>query len=130
MTITTFFKTPANRFIAEGDYNVKIGVCGYGLTTTKGRELHKVMTNNNLKHLSTRQHTYWPSDSNKIPDLVDFCVTKGTDIKKIHRRVVPRTHARSYANIDNYVHSHTRKTKETVLIQQTHRLGLFSGNSR
>jgi hypothetical protein len=21
--------------------------------------------------------TYWPSDRNKLPDLVDFCVTKG-----------------------------------------------------
>jgi hypothetical protein len=36
----------------------------------------------NLKHFSTRQPTYWPSDPNKIPDLVDFCVTKGTDTKK------------------------------------------------
>jgi hypothetical protein len=40
------------------------------------------MKNNNLKHLSTRQPTYWPSDPNKIPDLVNFCVTKGIDTKK------------------------------------------------
>ena len=50
---------------------------------TKGRELFKVMKNNNLKHLSTRQPTYWPSDPNKIPDLLDFCITKGLDTKKL-----------------------------------------------
>jgi len=41
------------------------------------------MQNNNLKHLSTRQPTYWPSDPNKIPDLLDFCVTKRNDTKKL-----------------------------------------------
>jgi hypothetical protein len=55
---------------------------GSGLTTTKGTELHKVMKNNNLKHLSTGHPTYWPSDSNKIPYLIDFCVTKEIATKK------------------------------------------------
>jgi hypothetical protein len=32
---------------------------------------------NNLKHLFTGEPTYWPSDRNKLPELVDFCVTKG-----------------------------------------------------
>jgi len=40
------------------------------------------MENKNLKHLSTRQPTYWQSDPNKIPELVDFCVTKGIDTIK------------------------------------------------
>jgi hypothetical protein len=35
------------------------------------------MERNNLKHLSTGEPTYWPSDRNKLPALVDFCVTKG-----------------------------------------------------
>jgi hypothetical protein len=35
------------------------------------------MERNNLKHLSTGEPTYWPSDRNKALDLVDFCVTKG-----------------------------------------------------
>jgi hypothetical protein len=29
------------------------------------------------KHLSKGEPTYWPSDRNKLPDLVEFCVTKG-----------------------------------------------------
>jgi hypothetical protein len=61
----TFFKTLGNRFIVGGDYNDKNTFWGSRITTTKGRELHKVIKNNNLKHLSTRQTTYWPSDSNE-----------------------------------------------------------------
>jgi hypothetical protein len=30
-----------------------------------------------LKTPSTGEPTYWPSDRNKLPDLVDFCVTEG-----------------------------------------------------
>jgi hypothetical protein len=35
------------------------------------------MERNNLKHLPTGEPTHWPSDRNKLPDLVDFSVTKG-----------------------------------------------------
>jgi hypothetical protein len=35
------------------------------------------MERNNLKHLPTGEPTYWPCDRNKLPNLVDFCVTKG-----------------------------------------------------
>jgi hypothetical protein len=35
------------------------------------------MERNNLKHLPTGEPTYRSSDRNKLPDLVDFCVTKG-----------------------------------------------------
>jgi hypothetical protein len=31
----------------------------------------------NLKCLPTGELTYWPSDRNKLFDLVDFCITKG-----------------------------------------------------
>ena len=49
----------------------------------KGRELFNVLQYNNIKYISTRQPTYWPSDPNKLPDLLDFCVTKGIDTKKL-----------------------------------------------
>jgi hypothetical protein len=32
---------------------------------------------NNFRHISSGEPTYWPTDRNKLPDLVDFCVTKG-----------------------------------------------------
>jgi hypothetical protein len=35
------------------------------------------MPSNNYKQLFTREPTSWPTDMNKLNDLVDFCVTKG-----------------------------------------------------
>jgi hypothetical protein len=78
-----FFTTLGNRFIAGGDFNAKHTFWGSRLTNTKVRELLKVMQNNNLNHLSTLQPTYKPSDPTKIPDLLDLCVTKGIDTKKL-----------------------------------------------
>jgi hypothetical protein len=47
------------------------------LITSKGLALYKVIQENNLNILSTGETTYWPTDSNKIPDLLDFAVIKG-----------------------------------------------------
>ena len=50
---------------------------GSRLTTTKGRELLKVIQEQNYSYLTTGTPTYWPTDGNKTPDLLDFFVTKG-----------------------------------------------------
>jgi hypothetical protein len=54
-------------------------VWGSRLVTSKGRALYtrKAIQENNLNILSTGEPIYWPTDSNKIPDLLDFAVTKG-----------------------------------------------------
>jgi endonuclease/exonuclease/phosphatase (EEP) superfamily protein YafD len=72
-----FYATLGTRFIAGGDYNAKHTNWGSRIITPRGREVLKAMESNNLTHLSTGQPTYWPSDMNKIPDLVDFLGTKG-----------------------------------------------------
>ena len=72
-----FFQTLGHHFIAGGDYNAKSTYWGARTTTTKGRELYKAMKNNNLHHLSSGQPTYWPSDTARQPNLLDFCITKG-----------------------------------------------------
>lgn len=72
-----FFDTLGPTFIAGGDYNSKHTLWGSRLITTKGRELAHVIQENNLSFLSTGTPTYWPTDNNKIPDLLDFFVTKG-----------------------------------------------------
>jgi hypothetical protein len=71
-----FYNTPGRRFIVGGDYNAKHTDLGSRLITPRGCETLKTMERNNLKHLTMREPTYWPSDKNKLPDLVDFCVTK------------------------------------------------------
>jgi len=43
----------------------------------KGRELSKVLQEKNYSFLSTGSPTYWPTDDNKIPDLLDFFITNG-----------------------------------------------------
>jgi hypothetical protein len=72
-----YYNTLAHRFIAGGDYNSKHTDWGSRLTSPRGRELNKTITSSNYKHISTGEPTYWPTDMNKLPDLVDFCVTKG-----------------------------------------------------
>jgi hypothetical protein len=71
-----FYNILGGRFIAGGDYNAKHTDWGSRLISFKGCELFKTMESMNLKYLSTGEPTYWPSDSNKLPDLVDFGVAK------------------------------------------------------
>lgn len=72
-----FYNMLGQRFIAAGDYNAKHYHWGSRLITSRGRELMKAMQSNNLQQLSTGQPTYWPTDRRKLPDTIDFCVTKG-----------------------------------------------------
>ena len=37
--------------------------------------MNSIITNN-LNYLATYEPTYWPTDTNKIPDLLDFFITK------------------------------------------------------
>lgn len=80
-----FLQRLGPRFLAGGDYNAKHQAWGSRLTTTRGRELLKAMAINNCTHLSPNQPTYWPTDRNKIPDVLDFFIAKG--IASIYTRV-------------------------------------------
>jgi hypothetical protein len=72
------------RFLAGGDYNAKHTNWGSRLTTPRGRELQLAVDNNHFNIISTGEPTYWPSDVNKLPDLIDFCVTRGISNNYIH----------------------------------------------
>jgi hypothetical protein len=65
------------KFVAGRDYNRKHTIWGSRLITTKGRELLQVNRNKNYKFLSTGSPTYWPTDNQKIPDLLDVFITYG-----------------------------------------------------
>jgi hypothetical protein len=71
------YNTLGHWFIPGGDYNAKHTDWGSRLITSRKREILKTMKRNNLKHLSMGEPAYWPSDRNKLPKLLDFCVTKG-----------------------------------------------------
>lgn len=72
----TFLNGLGNRFILGGDFNAKNTFWGSRLTTTKGRELLCAIEETQCKALSTGKPTYWPTDPNKIPDLIDFFIYK------------------------------------------------------
>ena len=73
----TFFQTLGSKFIVGGDYNNKHIQWGSRLTSTKGRELSKVLQKKNYSFLSTGSPTYWPTDHNNILDLLDLFITNG-----------------------------------------------------
>lgn len=71
-----FFNQLGQRFIVGGDYNAKNKSWGSRLDSTKGRELLKAVKELRCEFISTGKPTYWPTDQNKIPDLIDFFIFK------------------------------------------------------
>ena len=73
-----FFDTLGDRFLACGDYNAKHTYWGSRLMNPRGRQLYKALVDhsNCLDHVSPAQPTYWPTDPRKIPDLIDFAISK------------------------------------------------------
>lgn len=71
-----FFSTLGSKFISAGDYNAKHTYWGSRLLTPRGRQLFNTITANKLDVISSGQPTYWPSDFNKMPDVIDFAVMK------------------------------------------------------
>lgn len=45
---------------------------GSKFTSTKGKELFNAIRATGCDVTSTEKLIYWPTDSNKIPDLLDF----------------------------------------------------------
>jgi hypothetical protein len=72
-----YYYTLGHRFIAGGYYNAKHTNWGSRLTSPRGRVLLTTLESNNFRHVSSGEPTYWATDQNKLPALVDFCVTKG-----------------------------------------------------
>lgn len=72
-----FFQTLGPIFIAGGDWNAKHTFWGSRLITTKGRNLFSATNSGRFRYLSTGEPTYWPTDSNRRPDLLDFFIAHG-----------------------------------------------------
>ena len=64
-------------FIAGGDFNAKHISWGSIYSSTKGRELLRAGESLHCSFLSSGSHSYWPTDINRYPDVIDFFVTKG-----------------------------------------------------
>ena len=66
---------PGN-FITGGDFNSKHTPWGSRLTNAKGNELYQAIQEDRCEVHTTGKPTYWPTDLNKLPDLIDFFVSK------------------------------------------------------
>ena len=72
------FKNLGPRFIIGGDYNIKHTVWGSRLVSPgKGNELLRAINESKCDYMSSGGPTYWPTDTRKIPDLLDFFISKG-----------------------------------------------------
>jgi len=64
------------RFIIGGDFNAKHTHWGWRLISAKGRELLETINEHKCEAISTGKPTYWPTDTEKFPDLIDFYIIK------------------------------------------------------
>ena len=80
---TELFEKLNGRFIIGGDFNAKHTHWGSRLITSKGRELYQAAMDYGCEFVSTGKPTYWPTDPNKIPDLIDFFVVKNVSANYI-----------------------------------------------
>ncbi len=98
---TELFRHLGQRWLAGGDWNAKHMLWGSRLISPKGCNLHNSMVANDVRHTSSRQPTYWPADTSKIPDCIDFFLTKNvapsppyarlssvTDLSSVHSPIV------------------------------------------
>lgn len=70
-------------FIIGGDFNLKHTFFGSRITNEKGKILYQVMTEEKCHVASTGKPTYWPTDLNKKPDLIDFFVLRNINASYI-----------------------------------------------
>ena len=77
-------QTLGPNFIVGGDFNAKNTFWGSRLTSPKGRELLEAGQQMHCEFHSSASPTYWSTDPNKIPDLIDFFIAKGISENYIH----------------------------------------------
>lgn len=73
---THFFRSLGDRFIIGGDFNAKHTYWGSANITPKGRQLYAAAKAISCHFQSTGRPTYWPTDREKMPSLVDFFVLR------------------------------------------------------
>lgn len=108
-----FFTQLGKRFILGGDFNAKNTYWGSRLTTTKGRELLHALKNFKCDVISTGKPTYWPTDSNKIPDLIDFFIYKNLPENHIYIEDFSDLHS-DHSSIMLTLNSHIKNKTNTI----------------
>lgn len=71
-----FLNTLGNTFIAGRDFNVKHTHWCSKYVSGKGRELFLAGKSHKCEFLSSGSPSYWPTDLNRHPDVIDFLLLK------------------------------------------------------
>ncbi|CAG9559410.1 unnamed protein product [Danaus chrysippus] len=80
----SFLRQHGQRFIVGGDFNAKHTYWGSRLNNTKGGQLLKAIQELHCESVSTGKPTYWPTDPDRIPDLIDFFICKNIPSNEIN----------------------------------------------
>lgn len=78
--------TFGNNFIIGGDFNAKHTFWGSRLINPRGKRLYMAARKANCEFFSSGAPTYWPTDTTKVPDLIDFFVGKGIGNNHTHTK--------------------------------------------
>uniref|UniRef100_A0A0A9XZ61 Putative RNA-directed DNA polymerase from transposon X-element n=1 Tax=Lygus hesperus TaxID=30085 RepID=A0A0A9XZ61_LYGHE len=73
-----------HNFIIGGDFNAKHEFWGSRTRNPKGVQLFTAVQETKCNFHSGGGPTYWPTDVNKVPDLLDFFIVKGVSGNYIH----------------------------------------------
>jgi hypothetical protein len=69
-----------HKWILGGDFNAKHSSWGSRLTSPQGCVLHRASQCYNCHPISTGSPTYWPTDRDKLLNVIDFFLAKGVPI--------------------------------------------------
>ncbi len=78
-----FMRMMGPAWIAGGDFNSKHLYWGSRLITTRGRALFDATVAENVECISAGKPTYWPTDTAKHPDCIDFFLIKGINADRL-----------------------------------------------
>ncbi len=85
----SFLTSLGSSFVAGGDFNCKHTYWGSRLINPNGQQLYSELHSTHSIPISTGKPTYWPSDSTRRPDLLDFFIVKGIPVHHICVEDIP-----------------------------------------
>jgi hypothetical protein len=127
-----FINSLGHRFLVGGDFNAKHQYWGSRLISPKGRELYQTIQEKQLVILSTGEPTYWPTDINKTPDLLDFFIFKGLPHNSLDTKPnleIVSDHIPIITTISTHIITRKKK-KNTKTAQQPNKIGSIQNSNR
>lgn len=85
----SLFRHLGLHWILGGDLNAKHPAWGSRICSPRGLVLHRAALRHKCHFLSPGSPTFWPSDTSKLPDIIDFFLTKGLPLSHFNAKCTP-----------------------------------------